>query len=247
MPLKAYWWPAKNFGDTLTPIIVEHFLDEKVEFAKRNDEGKLVGVGSIMVAMRRNDVIWGTGTNRDWPLKAPAGACFLAVRGPLTRDRVKRAVIPEIYGDPAILLPLIYKPEIKKTHTFGLIPHYVDKPAAQKMLKDLGEEKNVKMIDIQADWKKVIEETLACDCIVATSLHGLIVAEAYGIPAVWLKLGDKIRGAHLKFNDYLLGTGRKPEKACLDYRNIHNIPPIQNLADRQEKLINALKTWRKSM
>ena len=128
--IKAYWWPAKNFGDTLTPIIVGHFLGEKVEFAKRGDKGKLLGCGSIMVALRENDIVWGTGTNKHGEILAPPGVKFLAVTGPITRRKVK-GQIPEIYGDPAILLPLIYKPEIKKTHKIGLLPHYVDKPFAK--------------------------------------------------------------------------------------------------------------------
>ena len=80
-----------------------------------------------MAALRKNDIVWGTGWNRKQVIKSPAGVKFLAVRGPITKYLVK-GTNTDVFGDPAILLPLIYKPEIKKTHKVGIIPHYVDKP-----------------------------------------------------------------------------------------------------------------------
>lgn len=237
--MKAYWWPAKNFGDTLGPIILEWVLGEKIEFADRKDKGKILSVGSILVAIKKNDVVWGTGTNRRNIIKAPPGAKFLAVRGPFTRQTISGADVPQIYGDPALLLPKIYSPKIKKEHPVGIVPHYVDKPAV------VGRKE--KIIDIQADWKTVIGEILSCEKIIASSLHGLIAAEAYGIPAAWVKLGEKIRGCELKFNDYIEGTGRPRRKPDTDIDRVNYIPPIENLEAIQERLIVALKTWRKSI
>jgi pyruvyltransferase len=229
--LRVYWWRAKNFGDTLGPIILGHFTGRKIEPAGRKETGKMLSVGSIMVALRENDVVWGTGTNRRTRIRAPRGVKFLAVRGPLTRNLIVPAnIVPEIYGDPGILLPLIYKPDVQKTHKVGIVPHYVDKPFVK--LRE-GE----KMIDIQADWKTVIREILSCEEIIASSLHGLICAEAYGIPARWAIYSSKVRGADLKFNDHFLGTGRPRQQV------MKPIPPIENLAERQEKIINALKQW----
>lgn len=232
-PIKAYWWHAANFGDTLTPIILEHFTKRKVRLMRRNDTGKLLGIGSIMVALRENDVVWGTGTNRDRKMRAPKGTKFVAVRGPITRSKIIGAKVPEIYGDPALLLPLIYNPKVKKTHKIGYLPHYVDK--IHVLSKYAMMDGYCKYIDIQADWQTVINEVLSCEKIIASSLHGIICAEAYGIPAQWAVYSDKIRGGDLKYQDYFLGTDRTEQKHFTD------LPPIKNLPLIQGRLIGALE------
>ena len=76
---------------------------------------------------------------------------------------------------------------------------------------------------------------MACEEIVTSTLHGLICAEAYGIPVTWVKYSDKICGGQLKFQDYFLGTGRKEQ------RYFQKTEPLQGLEERQNELINALK------
>jgi pyruvyltransferase len=226
--IKAYWWSAKNFGDVLTPIILEWLTGKKVELASRKDSGKILAVGSVMAALKENDIVWGTGWHKHKMVTAPKGATFLAVRGPLTRKLIKGNV-PEVYGDPALLLPKIYFPSVKKTHKVGLIPHYVEKP----LLKAT---KGEKMIDIQADWKKVIEDILSCEMIISSSLHGIICAEAFGIPTAWVQVSKKIIGKGLKFNDYFLATGRKWQWASTPYKPVY-LPPVNNLEKIQKILL----------
>jgi pyruvyltransferase len=228
--MKTYWWPAKNFGDTLTPHILEYFIKQKIELAKREDKGKLLAVGSILHLMQDNDVVWGSGLNKKRRITAKKGVRFLAVRGPITRWLIRGAKIPQIYGDPGILLPLIYNPKIEKTCECGVLPHYVDKPFVKL-------EPWQKLIDIQADWKTVINEVLSCKTIIASSLHGIICAEAYGIPVIWTKYSDKITGGPLKYQDYFMGTGRPRQK----YNT--QIPPIKDLETKQKILIKALQDY----
>ena len=44
---------------------------------------------------------------------------------------------------------------------------------------------------------------LSCENIASSSLHGLIVSDAYGIPSIWIKLSNNIIGNDFKFYDYL--------------------------------------------
>jgi pyruvyltransferase len=56
--------------------------------------------------------------------------------------------------------------------------------------------------------ERVVADILTCELVLAGSLHGLIVAEAYGIPARWLN--SSTTEPELKYYDYYQGTGRSP-------------------------------------
>lgn len=138
-------------------------------------------------------------------------ATYHAVRGPLTRRMVLEAgaECPPVYGDPAWLLPLVYPARgLPRTARLGLIRHFThrDRPL------DLGD--GVREIGIIRDGRAGIEafldEMLSCEAIVSTSLHGLIIANAYGIPARLATFDDgdrQIHGDGMKFEDYFLSIG----------------------------------------
>jgi hypothetical protein len=59
-----------------------------------------------------------------------------------------------------------------------------------------------------------IDEVNRCEYILSTSLHGLIVCHAYGIPAAWCEVPDgeaKLPGDGTKFHDHMLSVGLEPE------------------------------------
>lgn len=231
--IKAFWYKSNNFGDQLTPDVLEFFLKEEIKLADRNETGKLMGIGSIMTALRNNDVVWGSGSIRPAKIKGFKNVRFLAVRGPLTRDCIE-GYVPEVYGDPGLLLPLIYKPTVEKIYKIGLLPHYVDKMmVVEEKVLDPEKDKFL-VIDIERPWKEVIDNILSCEKIITSSLHGIIAAEAYGIPVKWVKYSDKIIGGTFKFDDYFLGTGR-------EFQRYGEVTPMINLKERQDVLINALK------
>ena len=211
-------------GDALSPVVVSHFFGEGVELAKRNERGKLLGVGSVMKALRAGDTVWGTGVMREFDKFPMAESCrFLAVRGKLSEEVL--GVKVGVYGDPALLLPLIYDPVVDVVHEVGVVEHYVEKG----LYKGEGFR-----IDVEQDWKGFVRDVKSCKRIVSSSLHGLVIGEAYGVPVEWVVLSDKVIGSGFKFRDYLTGTGRSVQDPGV-------FPRIKDLKGIQDKLIGAVR------
>lgn len=216
-----------NAGDMISRPILEA-LGMEVDLVNRNKRGKLLATGSIMTALRDGDTVWGSGCIRDKEIKAPPASEFLAVRGPMTRKLIKGAHISAVYGDPGLLLPLIYHPVVAKRHKLGILPHYIDKVAVDSSTGHL--------IDIQASWQTVIDEILSCERVVSSTLHGIVFCEAYGVPVTWAKYSDNIFGGAFKFQDYFLGTGRKNQEYWKP------IQPLGGLSEIQKRLMAALSS-----
>jgi len=236
---------GRNFGDALVePILGWISGGEEIRHVSKKTMGKVLCIGSGLVnegVLRPYDTIWGYGARYEKPVELPIGVEFLAVRGPKTRALYPE-VIPEIYGDPAILMPLIYEPkELENQYRIGIIPHYIDMPLFKD--KKFLEDPALLLIDVTQPWQDTIDQINACDMIISTSLHGCIVSEAYKKPVAWLSVSERILGANYKFNDYLQGSGRdetEPNK----YVHIWSILKAKTLPaaihDR-EGLINAWK------
>jgi pyruvyltransferase len=221
--IKAHWYINKNVGDTLTPILVEYFTGRKVEYAERTKRGKLLGVGSIMNSLRENDTVWGTGVIKERGGYPIIDKCkILATRGKLTEKIL--GIECGIYGDPALLLPLIYNPDIKSTKEIGYCPHYIHK----NLFKDK------EIIDVFSDWKYFINELLKYEKIETSSLHGFIIALVYGRYVKWVKYDDRVIGDGFKFRDFGTGIG-------LDIKENIWYKGISNLKEIQDKLIKVLQ------
>ncbi|SHG44251.1 Polysaccharide pyruvyl transferase [Salegentibacter echinorum] len=200
--------PKENYGDLLSKYLVEKIRGKPVKWVQpkkqpwyKLNKTNYLAVGSILAHATKDSVVWGSGIIDE--KHAVAEADFKAVRGPRTREFLLKSgyECPEVYGDPALLLPLFYNPEVEKKYKIGIVPHYVDY-AQVKQWYSSNEE--VKVIDLLTDdVEATTREILSCQQIISSSLHGLIVAHAYGIPAVWVKVSDKLFGDGVKYLDYL--------------------------------------------
>lgn len=207
---------SSNFGDALNYPFVEYLSGKKVIMSKHLSK-KIVQlnasysvIGSIIQMSNDNCVIWGAGFMSDQKPRVPQPQNIYAVRGPLTRKIFLDHNIdcPEVYGDPALLLPLLYAPKIEKKYKIGFLPHYVDKKS--QYLLPYQNIPNVLFIDVQIgrDYKTLIDQMLSCECIVTSSLHGLILSHSYNIPVLLAKYSEKITGGNFKYNDYLLSVNK---------------------------------------
>jgi len=137
----------------------------------------------------------------------------LAVRGPLTRDYLLKNGVecPKVYGDPALLLPNYYQPSsYDKKFKIGLIPHYRDKNNV--IIDKYRQEKEVFVLDVQryGSFERFIDIVCSCELIISSSLHGLIISDAYGIPNVWVEFSEG-KVENFKFEDYFLSVERSLE------------------------------------
>ena len=113
----------RNFGDTLNSELIRlitgnapHIVNNS--FINPENEDIHMVIGSVIGWADKNTIIWGTGkmsdTDNTMFKEKPKKIC--AVRGKLTREElVKRGYsCPQIYGDPALLMPRFYKPKMDK-------------------------------------------------------------------------------------------------------------------------------------
>lgn len=196
------WWPvSNNFGDVIGPYICQKLTGRRVMFTEPNaDYQYYVFGGSVLNHVNANAVVWGAGLG-SLPDGVNPHCTIKAVRGPLTRARVLGVgrECPAVYGDPGMLLPKFYSPKPLPKKKSGIVPHYVDQYRAFDRYRDF--------IDVFQPIEAVIDEICSYERIYSSSLHGIIIAHAYGIPAAWIKLSDSLGGDGTKFRDYFSSIG----------------------------------------
>ncbi len=206
-----------NLGDILSPVLLKE-LGVPTVHVGRASVARILVIGSILSFVQAHHMVWGTGAmhQTDRPHRK---ARYFAVRGPLTREVVLKAggECPERYGDPALLLPKIYAPPVTPVHELGVVPHYRDKRGLEE----------AKMLGLPVVWPlnknplKVVDQLRQCKAIVSSSLHGIVIAHAYGIPAAWLA-SDKLNGDGIKFRDHAAVAGVE----LLPYATIAEAVPV---------------------
>jgi len=210
------WDPGRlnNFGDALNPILVEALSGKRVVnscgIVNLARKPVYYAIGSVLPAVNTTSaVVWGSGFMDSSDRLAVIPRKVLAVRGPLTRDKLLRQGVecPEVYGDPALLCPILFEPSDAKRYSVGLVPHYVDRDSP--LLRGLRAAPGVSVIDLTGGVEDVVRGITECEVIASSSLHGLIIADAYGIPSIWVRISGKLKGDDFKFRDYFLSVGRQ--------------------------------------
>jgi len=202
MTYLAYWGDhdGPNFGDILNGPLLNHY-GVKYKHTRDHKEGNLFVIGSVARLAKPGSIVAGSGAIRTTEVYN-SSVDFRFVRGPRTRDMVLKGggECPKIYGDPALLLSRFVPPQ-KKKYKVGVTVHYVHRrPHIIDELKKLGHH----YIDIfNDDPLAVAKEISSCEKMMSTSLHGIIAAHAYGIPAAHFHFGGKkLHGDGVKFKDH---------------------------------------------
>jgi pyruvyltransferase len=150
----------------------------------------------------------------DFELKCDKSTEAKAIRGPLTAWMLHKRGLNlsrAIFADPAILVARFYPNTLVKITDpkMVVIPHYADCDRAMKL--PWGE--YCQLISPMKDIEVLLKMIASADCVITSSLHILIAAEAYHVPAVWVEFSDSVRGGGYKFWDWYLSTIRNPPAA----------------------------------
>ncbi len=264
--LKLYYYKYPNVGDRLNEEIISSIFKLKFEL-DTFQTADLCAIGSILDKLITNSNvselnkkmqtesnmnkpfhIWGTGLMHQYEnieQNTVRPLIIHALRGEKTRKRLSEILgsdISCILADPGLLSPLLVKSSEKKW-CIGIVPHYVDKDEEifKKMLEYYP---NSKIIDVQDETKHVLKELSMCKYIISTSLHGLIIADSYGIPNCWCEISDKILGNRFKFHDYFSSFGT--DREFFDLRN-GNFPKIDKDFKCNFKSINQVYEKQKEL
>lgn len=208
-PIKLHWASSKpNFGDCLSPLIVECISGRKVVHAPPG-QCDLMAIGSLLQRVKhhwwnRRIHIWGTG----YIESGKSINCrhhIHALRGPSSAARLNSEVT--VFGDPGLLADqLLDGRKISKKHRLSVIAHYRDKesPSLKRLIE---QHPDVKVIDIFSEPLEVLADIAASHFVLSSAMHGLIAADALGVPNCRIILSDALRGGSYKFDDYYQGIG----------------------------------------
>lgn len=206
--MRPYHWESHhgNFGDDLNLWLWDYLLPG---FREVHEQTLLVGVGTVL-----NPVLlpagvhklvvgsgYGYGTppdiadSQEWDVRC--------VRGPLT---AKRLGLPPAMGivDPAVLITEM--PEFRnlpKLHKKTFIPHW--ESAEFGMWQSVCEPAGLTYLDPRGEAKSVIAHIAQSELIIAESMHGAILADAFRVPWIAVTTSGSIND--FKWNDWAASVG----------------------------------------
>ncbi len=241
--VNLHWWKvglgetteSYNIGDYLSYVVVEWMKSRNNINSVRAAGEKikhLYVIGSIISGGYQDATVWGSGLireNKAYWWRNFRKLDIRAVRGLLTRQTLieNGYDCPDVYGDPAILMPLIYQPSnINKISRYVVVSHYSQYKGGENEITTQTK-----------DYKRFIDSLVTAELVVSDSLHGIILAESYGVPAIWL-CSDLDT---FKYSDYYKSTGRDHVQAAGSIEEALRMtpPPLPDLDTLREGLIRA--------
>jgi pyruvyltransferase len=214
----AYPIGVKDIGDRLGPIAVQHATGRPTIWTRPTPDEHLLGHGSILHWATPLSHVWGTGLDPAEAVGELDGERIWALRGKLTYDLLK----PEIaglrdvpLGDPLYLLGrrvAAIAPARATAHRLGILPRIADRD--HPAIAHLRTQDGVAVLNLRDPPPVFFAQMLACEAVASTSLSALILAEALGVPNLWLDFGVGNPERAFEFQDWFSLAG-KPQAAPL--------------------------------
>ncbi|QDU26227.1 Polysaccharide pyruvyl transferase [Anatilimnocola aggregata] len=215
--IKMYWWQGGggtgNFGDKLAPALVQALTGKQVTYSPI-DKADIVAIGSVLEPwfwpqdswLTYAGYIWGAGRmfgNIAMPFPR---ANIVGVRGELTLNTLGDVGTQDtVVGDPGLLCGHLHRSEAKVKYKLGIWPHWSE-AKHPKLSALLNSSPEILLINPCGDIRATIDQAASCEAIAATSLHGLVIADALAVPNCWLRLGtgkeDNVGMPLFKYFDY---------------------------------------------
>lgn len=228
---------GQNWGDKLNPYLLARLASDPSTpivnaFGHANVFRRdiIVGIGSGLGHLyHRSSVVWGQGFAAYNSDLRTHPAQVRAVRGPLSLARLRQLGLTDecAIGDPALLLPRFVQVPRSTIHDVGLIPHISHRDCSE--VRALRGRDGLKVIDITDGIEDVVKQISSCSLIASSSLHGLIAADAYGVPSTWWTLERDPIGDGFKFQDYFASVGHRGRQPLV----LGAASTIQQLKDQQ--------------
>ena len=268
--VKVCYSIRRNFGNALNPILIEKVFGRKVVWA---DEYccETSGIGSGLRLFFKKELqldakrkssknppcqLWSAGflsTPQDdiVPIRE---FNIASVRGILSKsflEKLYNKTLEITTGDAGLLASeLIDNNLSSKKYKLGIIPH--DRERQEPHFKNIyNNNSDCVIIDVQDDPLSIIKTMSMCECIISSSLHGLVVADSLGIPNRWIKLTDKLLGDGFKFHDYYSTFGIEVQlfdlngKVIIDYKKViegYQLTPSM-IEKKKQEIITAFNMY----
>lgn len=225
---KLYYCSCDNFGDELNKYLFEKVFNIKFEYTTNIWRSDYTAIGSILgwsCAAYKNYrsiignvckyllyglkistlTVLGSGF-QDWSFEPKIiffrKMDFKIVRGKLTENYLRNNNLLKgkvILGDLGLLVSFIFKSKTKK-YKLGIIPHFKDNDCPVFFdIRNKYEDSII--INVRSSVETVINQILECENIISSALHGLITADAFGIPNIWVE-NPSNKMDYFKYHDY---------------------------------------------
>jgi hypothetical protein len=163
------WCLSNNVGDALNVYLAQKITGKTPVFVQTRTDThkKYMCCGSILNHADKDTVVWGAGiANANDVIDYRADV--RAVRGPLTAQRLGQCtgISCDVYGDPALLMPMFYDPSREERYEYGVIPHYVHQAQVSNSLPE-----GWKFINVFDDIETIVRQIKSCKRIFSSSFH----------------------------------------------------------------------------
>ncbi len=206
--MKAYYWESHhgNFGDDLNLWLWDFLLPG---FRDVHPDVLLVGVGTVLnpvlLPSGQKKLVVGSGYGYGTPPETGNAAEWdvRAVRGPLTAQKLGLSPDMGVTDPAAMITDMPEFQNLPKIHKKTFIPHW--ESAEFGMWRSVCEPVGLTYLDPRGEAKSVIRQIAQSELIVAESMHGAILADAFRVP--WVAVSTSRSINNFKWNDWASSVG----------------------------------------